>query len=63
MLLVPSARRASWCGPCKKLGPILTKAVEGAQGRVVLAKFDVDNLSHGPLVEKLEVNSVPAMFT
>jgi putative thioredoxin len=33
---------ASWCAPCRTLGPILEKAVEGRGGEVLLAKLDVD---------------------
>jgi len=33
---------ATWCGPCKTLGPILEKVVSATGGKVVLAKVDVD---------------------
>ena len=33
---------AAWCGPCKALGPILEKVVEGYKGAVRLAKVDTD---------------------
>ncbi len=33
---------ATWCGPCKQLGPVLEKAVRGAGGAVRLVKVDVD---------------------
>uniref|UniRef100_A0A3B3RUE5 Thioredoxin 2 n=1 Tax=Paramormyrops kingsleyae TaxID=1676925 RepID=A0A3B3RUE5_9TELE len=33
---------AQWCGPCKILGPRLEKAVAKQQGRVVMAKVDID---------------------
>jgi putative thioredoxin len=33
---------ASWCGPCKTLGPILEKVAEQHKGDFLLAKLDVD---------------------
>ncbi len=34
--------KAEWCGPCKKLAPILEKVVKAHRGKVVLAKLDTD---------------------
>lgn len=39
---VPAFR---WCGPCKLLGPRLEKAVDEHEGKIILAKVDVDDLS------------------
>ena len=33
---------APWCGPCKELGPNIEKAVNNANGKVVLAKVNID---------------------
>ncbi len=33
---------ATWCGPCKQLGPILEKVVTEARGAVKLVKVDID---------------------
>ena len=51
---------ATWCGPCKQLGPALEKAVTEAKGKVRLVKIDVDK---NPMVAgQLRVQSIPAVF-
>lgn len=50
---------ASWCGPCRYLGPILDKLAEEYNGKFVLAKISVENNQEKP--EKYEVMSIPAV--
>ncbi len=33
---------AAWCGPCKMIAPLLDEAAEQYQGRVIIAKLNVD---------------------
>eukprot|EP00051_Salpingoeca_urceolata_P018162 m.253663 g.253663 ORF g.253663 m.253663 type:complete len:189 (-) comp19136_c2_seq2:190-756(-) len=49
---------AEWCGPCKLLGPALTKAVRAATG-VKLAKVDID--ANEKLAAKFNISSVPTV--
>jgi putative thioredoxin len=51
---------AEWCGPCKQLGPIIEKVVDETQGKVVLAKVDVD--ANPQISQALRVQSIPAVF-
>jgi putative thioredoxin len=51
---------AEWCGPCKTLGPILEKVVDATDGKVVLAKVDVD--ANPGLGQAFRVQSIPAVF-
>jgi putative thioredoxin len=51
---------AEWCGPCKTLGPILEKVVDSTDGKVVLAKVDVD--SNPALSQAFKVQSIPAVY-
>lgn len=51
---------ATWCGPCRQLGPALEAAVKAAKGRVKLVKIDVDK--HQMVAGQLRVQSIPAVF-
>jgi putative thioredoxin len=51
---------ATWCGPCKQLGPILEKVVKGARGAVRLVKIDVDK--NPQIAGQLRVQSIPAVY-
>jgi putative thioredoxin len=51
---------ATWCGPCKQLGPALEKAVEAAGGAVKLVKIDVDK--NPAVAGQLRVQSIPTVY-
>jgi putative thioredoxin len=51
---------AEWCGPCKTLGPILDKVIDETQGKVVLAKVDVD--ANRQVAGAFQVQSIPAVY-
>lgn len=51
---------ATWCGPCKTLGPILEKVVKATGGKVVLAKIDVDK--NPGVARAFQVQSIPAVY-
>lgn len=51
---------ASWCGPCRTLGPILEKVVGERDGEVVLAKVDVD--ANPRASTTFQVQSIPAVY-
>jgi putative thioredoxin len=50
---------ASWCGPCRVLGPILEKVVGEASG-VELVKVDVD--ANPRAAATFQVQSIPAVY-
>ena len=33
---------ATWCGPCKMLGPVLEQVADDFEGKVAVAKIDID---------------------
>ncbi|HEX2038449.1 MAG TPA: tetratricopeptide repeat protein [Acidimicrobiales bacterium] len=51
---------AEWCGPCRTLGPILEKVVAETDGRVALAKVDVD--ANPGVSQAFRVQSIPAVY-
>jgi putative thioredoxin len=51
---------ATWCGPCKTLGPILEKEVAAAKGKVRMVKIDVDK--NQMVASQLRVQSIPAVY-
>ena len=51
---------ATWCGPCKTLGPALEKAVTEAKGAVKLVKIDVDK--NPAIAGQLRVQSIPTVY-
>lgn len=51
---------ATWCGPCKQLGPALEKVVKEFRGAVRMVKVDVDK--NQELAAQLRVQSVPMVY-
>lgn len=51
---------ATWCGPCKQLGPALEKVVTEAGGAVRLVKIDVDKSPD--LSAQLRIQSIPTVY-
>ncbi len=51
---------ATWCGPCKTLGPILDKLAAEYNGAFRLAKVDVDKEQQ--IAAAFQIRSVPTVF-
>jgi len=51
---------ATWCGPCKTLGPMLERQVAAAGGAVKLVKIDVDK--NPAYAGQLRVQSIPTVY-
>jgi putative thioredoxin len=51
---------ADWCGPCRKLGPMLERMADKYAGQFTLVKADVDQLQEQ--AQAFRVEGIPAVF-
>jgi putative thioredoxin len=51
---------ATWCGPCRTLGPAIEQAVKDAKGKVRLVKIDVDKNQR--ISQQMRIQSIPAVY-
>ena len=51
---------ATWCGPCKMIAPIIEELSEELEGKVVVAKLDVDQAPD--IAVRYGVMSIPTML-
>ena len=51
---------APWCGPCKQLTPNLEKVVNKKNGKIILAKVNVDE--NQGIASQLNIQSIPTVY-
>jgi len=51
---------ATWCGPCRQLGPALEKVIGEQKGKVRLVKIDVDQ--NQGIAAQLRIQSIPTVY-
>lgn len=51
---------ATWCGPCRKIGPYIEELAEAYQGRVLVGKVDVDD--NNDLAVRYGVRNIPTVL-
>ena len=51
---------AEWCGPCRMVAPVLEEIASENEGRLLLAKVNVDE--SGELARRFEVMSIPTLI-
>lgn len=50
---------ATWCGPCKMLGPVLEEVAKRYEGRAKVVKVDIDESPE--LAQRFGVSAVPTL--
>ena len=51
---------AEWCGPCKMIAPILEDVARSHQGKLRIAKLDVD--ANSVTAAKFNIRSIPTLL-
>ena len=51
---------ATWCGPCKRLAPVLEELAKEYDGRIAFYSIDVDK--NKPLAQAFPVRSIPMLL-
>ena len=51
---------ASWCGPCKMLGPVIESVADDYAGKAVVGKVNVDDCPD--LAERFGIMTIPAVY-
>jgi len=51
---------AEWCGPCKMIAPLLDDAAKQYQGRVMIAKLNVDD--NPETAAKFGIRGIPTLM-
>lgn len=51
---------AQWCGPCKALAPVLDEIADEYDGKVIIAKVNIDENDQTP--PKYGIRGIPTIF-
>ncbi len=51
---------ATWCGPCKRVAPIIEELATEYEGRVVVGKVDIEEQDE--LVQQFAIRNIPTVL-
>lgn len=51
---------AEWCGPCKRVGPVVEELAGEYEGKIKIAKMDVDSNRQTPA--KFGIRNIPTLI-
>ena len=51
---------ATWCGPCKKIGPEIEALAEEYEGRAIIGKCDIEE--NDELALRFKIRNVPTIL-
>lgn len=51
---------APWCGPCRRMGPIVEEAAAELEGKVAFAKLNTDE--NQGIAVRFQINAIPTLL-
>ena len=51
---------APWCGPCRRMGPIIEELAEELDGKVGIAKLNTDD--NQGIAARFQINAIPTLL-
>jgi len=52
---------ADWCGPCKRVAPIITQLAKENEGKIIFCKLNVDDCPE--IAARYSIQSIPALIS